>query len=272
MAELTARDYTSYIEQLLPEKFTDHEDLKTLLSVYIDTNSELFEELTTISESTDINVAAGYLLDYLGRSVGAFREGRSDQEYRDYIRLRRAINNSQGGSNDLLNLLKDISDSDRTNIWELPYNAAVLATYGSKNDYAKLVVDMDKLAPSGTRVCSVIKYEEGNIIPHSGDSKAGRFVTGGNFWIMGDEDAECGGLAECGPAPQILYNNVEGLENSYLATESDFYVEVNTSAGEDFMQAGEPLAMAGGNVIGEDTSLRALSTSHVLSYQRDGKI
>lgn len=117
MSEVLPKDIESY-EDFLPIQYSESAELKTFLNVYLEQVQQLEDaniDLDTFS--TDIDVAFGTQLDIIGKLVGADRGGRTDVDYRSFIRFRIAVNSGSGTPDDVFNYLLFITGADKVKIF-----------------------------------------------------------------------------------------------------------------------------------------------------------
>jgi len=126
------------------EQFKGQAILSALLSSYVAQVQELEAVFFDVLASRTIDAAEGDQLDLLGALVGQPREGRSDSDYRIWIKARIRVNLSSGTSNDILATIDAIlSSTGRAEITETP-PAAMLVTVsdalgGTPADVAELI-------------------------------------------------------------------------------------------------------------------------------------
>jgi hypothetical protein len=89
----------------LTEQFKDAANVRAILRSYLGRIHELEDQTWDMLWAWTLDYAEGLQLDDVGAIVGQFREGRSDDDYRDAIRLRTRINRSKGRSSDMTDVL-----------------------------------------------------------------------------------------------------------------------------------------------------------------------
>lgn len=98
--------HTSEALANLLEQFQESEDLKSLLTVYVDQCQDIEDAVYPIIDARNINTMTGDRLDGLGEIVNVSRGGRTDAEYRLRIRAELAILKSKGIVQDLISTLQ----------------------------------------------------------------------------------------------------------------------------------------------------------------------
>lgn len=90
---------------LLLEQFTSSDNLQLLVAVLMGQVQDAEGVAWQLLTERCIDYAAGDQLDGLGAIVGETRDGRADEVYRTAVRVRVAVNRSNGRAEDLLNIL-----------------------------------------------------------------------------------------------------------------------------------------------------------------------
>lgn len=88
----------------LPEQFKDKPNIEGILTSWLTSVQVTEDRLFDLLNFRSIDTAIGVQLDYIGKIVGCERDGSSDSEYRDRIRLQILINTSEGTPNDILEI------------------------------------------------------------------------------------------------------------------------------------------------------------------------
>lgn len=103
---------------LLLEQFRGRPKLRALLCSYLDRMSDLEVAIQQVREAFDIGTAVGVQLDVIGRVVGESREGRGDDDYRRFLRVRILINQSTGTPEELLAAAELVTQPDTLTLVE----------------------------------------------------------------------------------------------------------------------------------------------------------
>lgn len=223
---INIRDYNSYID-LLPEQFKSAEKSKALLSIFLSEDQTFFDELYKLfEEGFNVDTATGYQLDLLGKLSGVYREGMTDEELREAIKLRRILDNGSGTKPDLLTYLKAFTEADTVRVFE-HYPASVCLETDGINLSTDLVGKLDSASAGGVYTHSIIDCNEGTEIrPVSFD------LAYENYNPIDD-----------------VFEEVATTSKLYNAIRYDFseiYTQSLSIAGDPLMQAGEPTAQATG--------------------------
>lgn len=117
MAIKAVDQVTTGISRLL-EQFKGKSNIESLLSTYLKQVNELEDSYISLLEERSINTAVGAQLDLLGALVTEPRNGRDDVSYRIAILTRVGINNSEGTPNQVLSILKTITQATKVKMWE----------------------------------------------------------------------------------------------------------------------------------------------------------
>ena len=103
----------------LPSQFFDSENLKHLLTVYLEEIQKVEETLYQINKQQSIEFASGAQLDGIGEDVGILRNGiTNDDTYRRYIRAKVLINKSEGTPSDILDAWATLLNNDNVELTE----------------------------------------------------------------------------------------------------------------------------------------------------------
>jgi hypothetical protein len=177
MSDLNALHTAEARAQLL-EQFQNSEDLKALLSVFVDQVQDLENATQPIIDARDIDTMTGDRLDGLGEIVNVSRGGTSDTAYRLRIRAELAILRSNGSEADLVNILllllamdtKDIQFDEYypKTVYMRPRNTDIGA-----NDMSLVNTLMRRATPVGTElhiIYSTAETDDDNVFRFSDTS------------------------------------------------------------------------------------------------------
>ena len=225
MANIIDRDYTSYTE-LLPLQFRDSTKLISLLSIYLEQVEELNKAQQDLSLlSTDVDNAVGYQLDLLGNLLGARREGRYDNEYRNHIRFTISINTGSGTPEDVIGFAKTTTRSNRVRYWELPPASLVVEVNGDTIP-SNLTNTIDNVTPAGVKMVGTL------VIDNALNWRPCRL-----------SDMGTGNVFE---------------KTAILPSFSEVYVSLSLLSGGEDAIAGNPSALASGLAIKEGTDITGI--------------
>ena len=99
----------------------------------------------------DIDTMEGEQLDGIGSIVGEDRQGRSDAEYREAIRVRISLNVSSGEPETVIWLFKTLTDPTGAIDYFEDYPAGYVI-YGDGDQFAELLAAMEAASPAGVYV------------------------------------------------------------------------------------------------------------------------
>ncbi|AUR84728.1 hypothetical protein NVP1063O_061 [Vibrio phage 1.063.O._10N.261.45.C7] len=94
------------------------ESFQKLLTVFLEKTQELEEQFLQLAEQKDLNLVTGIWLDYIGKIVDEDRAGREDEEYRQALQLKTAINTSDGTPTSIQQIIGTYTESDYTRLFE----------------------------------------------------------------------------------------------------------------------------------------------------------
>lgn len=92
--------------ELLLEQFKDKPRLAGVLCAFLEQVQEVEDATWQLLTERDLDTAVGAQLDMLGRLVGEERRGRTDDQYRPFVRARILINRSNGLPEEILTILR----------------------------------------------------------------------------------------------------------------------------------------------------------------------
>lgn len=110
---------------LLLEQFSKSENLKALVAILLNQIQDLEGAAWQLLTERNIEYATGAQLDGLGAIVGETRAGREDELYRVAIRVRIAVNRSNGRVEDLINILA-LLFGDELSVWPREHSIAAM--------------------------------------------------------------------------------------------------------------------------------------------------
>jgi hypothetical protein len=91
---------------LLLEQFKDKPRLAAVLCAFLQQIQELDAAAWQLLTERSIDAGVGAQLDVIGRIVGEPREGRSDTDYRPFLRARILVNRSSGLTEEILTIVR----------------------------------------------------------------------------------------------------------------------------------------------------------------------
>lgn len=117
----------------------DKKSYHTFIEVFTEELNEIITSLEGILNSKNIDSNSGIWLDYIGKILGVQREGRSDEDYRVAIRLKIAINNASGTTQEVQDIVKNFTSSLHTIIGKFPSSlSGTLYLNGKQNNSSDL--------------------------------------------------------------------------------------------------------------------------------------
>ena len=124
MAIVTKMDQVVLGVSRLIHQWQDKPVVVALLTSFLLSVQQIEDTYDQLLNERGIDTAIGAQLDVLGLIVGELRDNRLDEPYRSAIKLRIAINNSDGTEPVVVSLLKQLSSAD-TVIYQDVYPAGV---------------------------------------------------------------------------------------------------------------------------------------------------
>jgi len=104
--------HTAEAKALLVEQYKGKPKIEALLASWVDELQEVEDVLFDLFDAFLLDNAVGDQLDFIGKMVGELRKNRSDADYRLFIKARIAINRSNGKPEEILSILRIVSDAD----------------------------------------------------------------------------------------------------------------------------------------------------------------
>lgn len=149
MPNVVLKDIAGYTS-FLPLQYSESDTVNKFLSVFLDQVQELENANIDLDNgSTDIDTAIGYQLDIFGKLVGALREGRTDEEYREYIRLTIVVNTGSGRPEDILFFLNATTNATNIRYWEHYPASIYLYLEGEDAPSSTLPASVETILPAG---------------------------------------------------------------------------------------------------------------------------
>jgi hypothetical protein len=148
---------------LILEQDKTRERFKKLVSIAVTPLQDVEDVLWEIHEGRNIDSAEGVQLDQLGAIVGEFRQGRSDDVYRLWIRARGYANRAAGRPDDFLFILRLLLEPDATIEWvQLPTRdaEAYVTVTNTDIDLTQVLEILQLVKPAG-----VALFFEGSAYP-----------------------------------------------------------------------------------------------------------
>ena len=233
--DIKKTDYLSYVDELLPQQFENASNTKAILEIFLNQDQEFQDELEKLFDvGLDINTATGYQLDIIGKLSGVDRTDFEDEIYRQDIKNRRISDNYSGTRDELLLAAKDLTDSTDTNLFS-HYPAFICMQVNGDIMYNYNVLRLDGAAAAGVNLHSVIHTpDDVGFIPCEIDNAYDNY------------DSVNGVFTEVTQGDPLYVSVFPEID--------DAYDETFVGAGETFMQAGEPLAIASSIAISIPTN------------------
>jgi hypothetical protein len=92
--------------ELLLEQFKRKPRIAAVLGAFLGSVQELDDVAFQVLTERDLDTAIGVQLDVIGRIVGELRQGRTDDEYRPFLRARILVNRSNGLTEEIITIVR----------------------------------------------------------------------------------------------------------------------------------------------------------------------
>ncbi|QXN60106.1 hypothetical protein KUA24_39 [Vibrio phage HNL01] len=129
----------------------DKEGIKLLLRTLLEKQFEVQEDFIKLANVRSIDLCEGVWLDYLGEIFNLERHGMSDEDYRNELRFKVAVNSANGTPNIIMNLIKDFTESLSVEIRDSGVAFATLYFDGTKDTSSEVYKLLQSIKPAGTR-------------------------------------------------------------------------------------------------------------------------
>lgn len=146
----------------LPSVWDSSPKVKGLLLSYLREIQEVEDTLFDLLEDRSISTAVGVQLDVLGDLLNEPRGGRTDEEYREYLKALPLVYRSGGTANELLQILKQFSAANDVRLWEHGPGNIHFYTDGHIDD--ALMDVMTQARSAGVRYAIIQDTEQNSLI------------------------------------------------------------------------------------------------------------
>lgn len=228
---------------LLPHQFYDKKNINGLLGAYLYQLNNLNNDLFELLENFEVDKAQGVYLDYIGNIVGEKRNKEEDPEYRERIKRRTLINNSDGTPNTLLSILESITGSGNVRLWEhyplftMYYtdgNSTTLQTLNTLKEASPMTSEIGLIIDTTRRgwVGAEFYNQEANLIDDSSNNIVDEFnnslilVSEGGFNSATPPRGKSSKLAEILDQEDLL---VDDVGNNIVDQDDKRFIIFNTS-------------------------------------------
>lgn len=240
-------NFLEYVEQFLPMQYEKATNTKKLLNIFLAEQQEFQTEVYKLFEQgLNLDTATGYQLDIIGKLSNTARNGLSDEDYRQEIRLQRFLANSSGTIPEIHQYVTESTKGDSVRIIEHFPRSFCVQTDGDipNTDFASSV---DKVSAAGVTAHSVIhRWNDDNLLfTRVEDSYITPLVSAGETGMQAGESTAT--------ATSWLANTTTTPANSILYRLQDLYTIPPISAGESIMHSGEEQAIAS-SILDTDAS------------------
>lgn len=126
------------------------ENFEKLVKLFTTQTQEVEDAFLQLANQKNVDMASGVWLDFIGKMLGATRGGRSDEEYRRYLKIISLSSNISGTPNEIISTIRQYTAADFTRIVEHPLAHGKIFTSGSVNLDYTLTELLDDIKPVGT--------------------------------------------------------------------------------------------------------------------------
>ena len=136
------------------------ENFEKYVDIFLQETQELEDTFISLGEQKSIDIAEGVWLDYIGKIVGESRNNRSDEVYREALKLRIGINRSDGTPNIMIDLVQQATNASSVRLGEGRPAWGVITTNGQENLGSSLWDLVDQIKPAGTFWLNHTDYQD----------------------------------------------------------------------------------------------------------------
>ena len=141
--------------------YNQSEKIKQFTAAFLDEVTLLEKDTYDISLTADLTTTTGSHLDRIGLLVEEFREGRDDEDFRNAINLRIAINSSNGTIEDIINIINILLGEDTELLLTRTGKAVVSLYIQHPNIPPDLVEFLGGIMPTGVKIGRLMYSELG---------------------------------------------------------------------------------------------------------------
>lgn len=150
-----AIDQSTKLELFL-DQFRESYVMNQFTKAFLDESTELENLCQDLYDDRNLDSATGVQLSQIGLLVGENRNGRNDNEYRQAIKLRIAINTSKGTVQDIISVLNLLYGED-VDVIIVRTGKALLTVYvGIEEPSEDLVPLLQQTIPAGVKIGEII--------------------------------------------------------------------------------------------------------------------
>lgn len=143
----------------------DKENFNKLLSLFLEQIQNLQEDTIEIADQKNIDTAQGVWLDWIGKILGERRNGKSDVQYRNALKLKIGVNSADGTPNNIIDLTKQLTNAIDSKVLEYPIASffSVITTDSLLDGSAWQLVD--DIKPAGVSVTVIHNLDGDRFVP-----------------------------------------------------------------------------------------------------------
>lgn len=164
--------------------FRERRVIKMLIAVAVKQLQLLENETWKVIEGRTLDGSVGVQLDMLGALVGEKRDGRSDVDYVEAIKLRILINRSTGKVHELIKIMTVAADGNECKYFDWPaanYGIIFAGTFAAVKALVRAVSEADPQGVSGCvfyseaslDLCFTFGHSDGSLGSEIGDVTSG---------------------------------------------------------------------------------------------------
>lgn len=158
-------DHISIGKERAISYFQSKENYLNLLEIFLREIQEVEDAFIELAQMKDLNTVTGVWLDYLGSILGEERDGLGDDVYRANLKLRVAINTSDGTTPVLQEILRTYTESDFIRFAQGVLSYGQVIFNGTSNATRNLYELVQDIIPVTTRVILLQNTDENCFFP-----------------------------------------------------------------------------------------------------------
>ena len=141
---------------LFVEEFSTATVMKNFTNSFLEESNELENIFQELLDNRSLENSEGKQLDQIGLLVGELRNRRNDEEYRNAIKLRIAVNTSSGTIEDIINVIQLLFGEDTETTVLRTGKALITIFIGVEKPTEDIIPFLQQVVAAGVKIDSII--------------------------------------------------------------------------------------------------------------------